>query len=427
MTQTESTKKKRILLAVILSAIALLFTIALIILIILIRVKRPNLRSEMKLDEIPITGLRSFDFIENKTIPEYPSDNLGNAGRLILDCYTGTCIHDILHTDYSIYCDSDDSCYTEDEFWMEYRPTIEHYCSEQCYETGNDECNCSEPYEDIGTCENKMDDKYENGKVCYAYNTIYYWKGKRYTNLNTDIYYYLDDALYGIKFSKNKLDLMNACFDGKVENWDKYFPSYFGYHDRYDEIEKEELEKFWNDDHSTFKGFTPFFYNESLPTPKITSSDVKAPSEKSQKYLKKIIDYTNEHGIQLYITIVPYRLNCEQQEGTEQHEDLRFNWLENYVEELKSQGINNVRFDYTFKHLDDIGIDFEGGSDIADGNSHLNYYGSTKFAKYLSEDLRKVYGEELIPDHRGDAAYSSWDGHVEEIRSKVAQAGWEWR
>ena len=195
MTQTESTKKKRILLAIILSTLALLLTIALIILIILIRVKRPNLRSEMKLDEIPITGLRSFDFIENKTIPEYPSDNLGNAGRLILDCYTGTCIHDILHTDYSVYCDSDDSCYTEDEFWMEYRPTIDHYCSEQCYETGNDECNCSEPYEDIGTCENKMDDKYENGKVCYAYNTIYYWKGKRYTNIKTDIYYYLDDAI----------------------------------------------------------------------------------------------------------------------------------------------------------------------------------------------------------------------------------------
>ena len=195
MTQTESTKKKRILLAIILSSIALLLTIALIILIILIRVKRPNLRSEMKLNEISITGLKSFDFIQNKTIPEYPEDNLGNAGRLILDCYTGTCIHDILHTDYSVYCDSDDSCYTEDEFWMEYRPTIDHYCSEQCYEIGNDECNCSEPYEDIGTCENKMDDKYENGKVCYAYNTIYYWKGKRYTNLKTDIYYYLDDAI----------------------------------------------------------------------------------------------------------------------------------------------------------------------------------------------------------------------------------------
>ena len=72
MTQTESTKKKRILLAVILSAIALLLTIALIILIILIRVKRPNLRSEMKLNEISITGLKSFDFIQNITIPEYP-------------------------------------------------------------------------------------------------------------------------------------------------------------------------------------------------------------------------------------------------------------------------------------------------------------------------------------------------------------------
>jgi hypothetical protein len=163
-------EKKRILLDMILSIIVLLLTIALIILIILVRVKRPNLRSESKLYDIPFIGLKSFNFIQNKTIPEYPYDDLGITGKLILDCYTGTCIHEILHKDYYTYCDSDDSCYTEDEYWTEYRPIIDHNCSEQCYETKNDECNCTEPYEDIGTCEYKIDDRYENGKVCYAYN-----------------------------------------------------------------------------------------------------------------------------------------------------------------------------------------------------------------------------------------------------------------
>ncbi len=239
-------------------------------------------------------------------------------------------------------------------------------------------------------------------------------------------YYYMDDALYGMKFSLNKLEMMEACFDGKVENWDKYFPSYFGYHDRYDELEEKDLQDFWGKDYSTFKGFTPFFYNESMSTPAITRTEQKAPSDKSCKYLEKIIDFTKEHGIELYITIVPYELNVEQQQDITQEEDLRYNWLQSYVDGLNAQGITHVHFDYTLKHLGDIGIDFEGGSDIADGNSHLNYYGSTKFAAYLAEDLRKTYGD-LLPDHRGEEAYSSWDGHVEEIKSKVAEAGWEWR
>ena len=240
-------------------------------------------------------------------------------------------------------------------------------------------------------------------------------------------YYYMDDALYGMKFSANKVEMMNACFDGKVENWDKYFPAYFGYHDRYDELEQKDFEEFWGKDHSTFKGYTPFFHNESMETPAITRTGEKAPSDKSVKYLKKIIDYTKEHGIELYITIVPYRLNVEQQMDIVQEEDLRYNWLKSYVDGLPSQGITHVKFDYTLTHLEDIGIDFAGGSDIADGNSHLNYYGSTKFAKYLAEDLRQEYGTELLPDHRGDEAYSSWDGNVELIKSKVAEAGWEWR
>ncbi len=240
-------------------------------------------------------------------------------------------------------------------------------------------------------------------------------------------YTFMDDTLYGFRFSANKLALMNACFDGKIENWDTYFPSYFGYHDRYDEIEAEELKAFWNEDYSTFKGYTPKFKNEPQDEPVVNTVDIKAPCDKSVNYLNKIIEYTKERDIQLYITIVPYRVNVLQQEGTLQEEDKVYNWLENYVNELQAQGDNHIHFDYTFKHFSDFGMDFLGGTDVADGSSHLNYYGSTKFATYLSEDLRNVYGTELLPDHRNDPVYSSWDGHVEVIKSKVEENGWEWR
>ena len=42
-------------------------------------------------------GLESFNFIEDKEIPEYSNDNLGLTGYLMLDCYTGTCIKEIYH------------------------------------------------------------------------------------------------------------------------------------------------------------------------------------------------------------------------------------------------------------------------------------------------------------------------------------------
>lgn len=240
-------------------------------------------------------------------------------------------------------------------------------------------------------------------------------------------YYFLDDTLYGMRFSANKLEMMNACFDGKVENWDRYFPSYAGYHDRYDELEEKDLKEAWGADYSSFKGFTPFFKNQENSAPWITTDEAKAPSDKSVKYLKKIIDYTNENGIELYITVIPYTLNVTQQEGIVQEEDARYNWLENYVLELQAQGVSNVYFDYTFKHIGDIGIDFESGADTADGNSHLNYNGSVKFTRYLADDLRSKYGAELLPDHRGDAKYSSWDRHVEEVKKTVEEAGWEWK
>ena len=79
--------------------------------------------------------------------------------------------------------------------------------------------------------------------------------------------------------------------------------------------------------------------------------------------------------------------------------------------------------------FDKIGMNMtlmESGEDMYD-STHLNYYGSCKFTDYLAEDLRRMYGYELIPDHRGDPDYYTWDENVEMIREDVLSYGFEWR
>ena len=180
---------------IILSSIVALFTIALIVLIILMTIKKPKKYSESRPQDTTIMGLESFNFLQDKEIPEYPHDNLGLAGKLILECYIGTCIKKIYHKKIETYCDSDDFCYNEDVSWYEYRPIIDHDCSEQCYVFGKKECNCSSIYhEKNGTCERKMNDQYVEGKVCFAFNTIYFWRGKKYKISKTTNYTYLSNA-----------------------------------------------------------------------------------------------------------------------------------------------------------------------------------------------------------------------------------------
>lgn len=235
-------------------------------------------------------------------------------------------------------------------------------------------------------------------------------------------YYMLSDSLYGMKFSMNKLQMMHACFDGKQELWDKYFPSFFGYHDRYNNLEEKDFEAAFGNDLSAYKGYVPHFHNEVMPEPVIDTDECKPPLEKSVKYLDKIIEFTKENNIKLYITMVPYALNIEQQQGLKQEETQRYNWLKNYIWQLNDSGDDHVCFDYVFEHIWDIGIDYTGGSDISDGNSHLNYNGSNKYTDYLGRTLLELYGSELIPDRRGDAAYESYLRHNEIIADKVKNA-----
>lgn len=238
-------------------------------------------------------------------------------------------------------------------------------------------------------------------------------------------YTFLADSLYGLKFSFNKLMLMHACFDNDLDLWNKYFPSFMGYHDRYGELESSDIEKIFTD-YAAFKGFVPYFNQSPTGDFSLDTETVLAPSDKSVKYLDKIVSYTKRHNIKLYIMVVPYKVNDEQVTGVVQEEDKRYNWLAQYVEQLKAKGDDHVYFDYTVDHMDSIGLAMESGEDMYD-STHLNYYGSCKYTTYLVGQLRRLYGEELLPDHRGDPDYYTWDENVEMIRTDVLENGYEWR
>ena len=265
--------------------------------------------------------------------------------------------------------------------------------------------------------------KYQNPKVVVLdfFSPAAFLEGYKYQN------YYLDECLYGMRFSANKLEMMGACFGTDTALWDKYFPAYFGYHDRYDELTEEDMRALTGyDDYVAFKGFTPFFYKAKLETPSVSSSAIKPPSDKSVDYFERIVRFTKDRGIQLYITIVPYELNVEQEEGVTQEEEMRYNWLEQVeLPALREQGYDNVYFDYVLRdHLADTGIKYGNGKHFADGNSHLNYYGSQVFTRYLAADLRNRYS---LSDHRGEGEdkYSSWDEHVSQIHERAKSEGWE--
>ena len=177
--------------------ILLLITQFILGIIIVIKIKSDFKKRPEKDVDINISGLKSFNFTEFSSRPIYfPSDtNLGLAGNLYLDCYTGTCYKITKETKY--VCDSDDDCETIEIFHNE--NDINKACSEQCFELKEKLCydECSDYYDSKnGYCSRNTNDNYDNKKVCFGDNIIYFWKGKKYNiePFHTKNVTYINDA-----------------------------------------------------------------------------------------------------------------------------------------------------------------------------------------------------------------------------------------
>ncbi len=220
-------------------------------------------------------------------------------------------------------------------------------------------------------------------------------------------YDFLTENLNGFKFNKNKINILKASCE--PEKYFDYFPSFVTYHMRYSEITRADVEYLFStsDDRADFKGFTPYFAVAPQIEPTLGDDHQGGLSNKSREYLDKIIVYCKDNDIDLFLTVSPY-ITTDQDE-----------LVYNQVHEIADS--HGVRFDSTNYSYSVMNIDFE--NDFYD-ESHLNYYGSCKFTKYIADSIKANYN---VPDHRGDARYESWDRNVEMIDEQVKEAGWEVR
>ena len=175
--------------------IILLLAIAQIIISIILRSQVNSKLEDFKysvreVEDIPISSVDSIVFTKNKTNFEYnPSTpNLGLAGELILDCYSGYCTEEITETRYNEFCERDDDgfedCEKEPYEYKYKKDIIDYKCSFQCFESKANECNhCfSSPYYISlkGRCSRNTNDIYNKQKYCLSNNVIYFWKEEKY-------------------------------------------------------------------------------------------------------------------------------------------------------------------------------------------------------------------------------------------------------
>lgn len=212
-------------------------------------------------------------------------------------------------------------------------------------------------------------------------------------------YDWIAENIYGMRFSINKLNMLAVSVE--PTRLFQYFPSFLVYHDRYDDLEKEDFEHFFWDgeEKEAFKGYTPYWNRKPQEIPEVSESETGELSAKSEKYLRKIIDFMERKEGELILIAAPYVITKEDQSA--------YNRI---TQIAKEEGVTFINYN---DYYEEIGLDFE--KDFND-ESHLNYWGSCKFTGYLGEFLSSC---DNIQDRRGQEGFESWDDNVKMIREEL--------
>lgn len=212
---------------------------------------------------------------------------------------------------------------------------------------------------------------------------------------------WVEESVLGMHFSKTKWDMLQVSLE--PEKRKELFPSFLSYHNRYTDPNKEDLVNIFGNHKGKreSKGFTPGFVRADQSQPFTAWEELEdyRLSAKSEEYLYKIMELTKAHGSELKVIVVPYNLDPRDRIT--------------YGEISDILGKEQIPFtDYTTL-VDQMGID--PANDFND-HTHLNYWGSVKFSKYLGKELQSAY---QLQDKRGTKGYESWDVHVENIRQSA--------
>ncbi|MCM1217613.1 MAG: hypothetical protein NC548_24240 [Lachnospiraceae bacterium] len=195
--------------------------------------------------------------------------------------------------------------------------------------------------------------------------------------------------IVGLKLSYNKLRYINATVEPQERMY--YILNFPLYHSRYYALTKWDFlhaSILGNDDKGTW---TIFYDSKDMYTlePAVDVVGYRAINQKQEYYLRRIIEYCAENDRELLLLKTP--------DGYRTLDQPFYNTVTLIAEEY---GVPFLDMNY---YDEEIGLT---SADFSIDNAHLNVKGARKCTAFLGDYLTNHY---TFPDHRGDAAYASWD------------------
>lgn len=218
-----------------------------------------------------------------------------------------------------------------------------------------------------------------------------------------------------MRFSKNRLDLINRAFEldeyaGSDPGGNKldYIFSYFLYHSRWDELTERDFGNYSDVSWMAFSIFSSISPRDEAPDP-LSRYEAEPLTELHQIELDEVLAYCKElhesRGTEfLFIDSLSWPEDIHCQRGVEARN------------QIEAAGFSFVD---TREWFDAMGFDLS--TDFRD-SMHVNVWGSFKYTDYLADYLQQTYD---LADHRGDDTYSVWqenyDGFIAAFQALEAE------
>lgn len=197
-----------------------------------------------------------------------------------------------------------------------------------------------------------------------------------------DIQEFVHMSVDAFPLTNTKYRMILDLFETDAERFSFLWP-FSTYHNRWKELEKGDFKP----QGSTEKGSSIRIGHMQLDKPEsITQTDRYVGESQGVIYLKKMIEYCEQRGIEVILTYMPF---------------IAADWAQR-----EANRVHQIADEYGLLYLDyeslSARIDFN--TDLSD-TGHLNYMGGSKITSYIGKVITENYN---ITDKRTDPAYTSW-------------------
>lgn len=230
------------------------------------------------------------------------------------------------------------------------------------------------------------------------------WEQAKLCESSSDVHTGLD----GFPLSRVKLEAIFDLMDDPLitdKNGDRYkdlrlefiFP-FIKYHTRWSDLNMKDLNPDYNQELGGERNIAV-----ALPDAYEITASTADEQGFGFVYLRRFIEYCQHMGIRVMLTNLPYP--C----------------ANNNEEQLYTNAVLYIAEEYGIEYIDFVYMDqiVDYSTDCYDPASHLNPSGAWKVTNFIGQHLAEAYD---LPDHRGEAAYASWDSDYAAYRERKLQS-----